>query len=147
MNVVIRKLTVNDYNDMKKLDRELYEYHKSLRPDIYAKFIEMTPQDFEKDINDKNKYMIGAVVDNQLIGYLEAKFKDTYRDVLWIDALYVSPECRGKGIATKLMKETEEFAKSKKLPIEFYAASENKSAIKLYQNLGYKIQRYTFEKD
>lgn len=56
---------------------------------------------------------------------------------LWLDDLYVSPEFRGKGIATALMRYLADFAINREcVRFEWMVLDWNKSAIGFYRKLG-----------
>jgi len=64
-----------------------------------------------------------------------------------IITLNVSPSYRRKGIATKMLKETEEFLKQKGInEIHLEVREDNSVALKLYQKIGYqkigRIEKY-----
>jgi ribosomal protein S18 acetylase RimI-like enzyme len=86
--------------------------------------------------------VVGLVwVDFRGGGYLERK-------IGFIHYLYVLPEYRHHGLATKLKKAAEQFCRGHGChAVEGVVAKQNQAMIKLNQKLGYEIARYVFSKN
>jgi ribosomal protein S18 acetylase RimI-like enzyme len=93
-------------------------------------------------LNRKRTLTLVAMEGNQIVGYLTAvypKFKKL-RGNAYI-ALAVKSSHRGKGIGTKLMRESEKHAKTKNIRrMELEVFGKNVKAIDLYKRLGYEIE-------
>ena len=103
-------------------------------------------------IIDKNHPLEGAVAlndDNEMIGFVH------YREVpntltadrgLFLDDLFVAEDARRSGAARALIEFTKDYARQHKLAqIQLITASDNKTAQKLYDQLGTKTNWVTYE--
>ncbi len=64
-----------------------------------------------------------------------------------LDNIYVLPDHRRKGVATKLFTEVELWAKEKgAIRLDLFTWDFNKDAIAMYQAMGMTPQRHVFEK-
>lgn len=80
-----------------------------------------------------------AINEEQSPEYSEIKWFYDGRKVLVIHRLSVHPEAQGKGIAKKMLNSIEDMAtKNNYSCIRLDAYSGNETALKLYENLGYK---------
>ncbi|MBN1970003.1 MAG: GNAT family N-acetyltransferase [Candidatus Delongbacteria bacterium] len=89
-----------------------------------------------------------ATHNNKIIGFVWAEFVDNDPEDSKIISLWVDPDYRNQGIATKLKKKLEENLKIsgvKKLRTNVYAP--NKQMLDLNLKLGYRIIRYDMLKD
>lgn len=78
-----------------------------------------------------------AIIDNRKIGVLRAVKKT---QVWKIGAVYVDPDFRGRGIASKLFLSTLETIKQQKekFDVELEVNAEQEAAVRLYQKFGFK---------
>lgn len=91
---------------------------------------------FENEISNPKAYYIVALCDGKAVGYCGIDF---VVDEGSITNLAVHPDFRNKGIASKLLKLTEEFAFNEKLSfITLEVRESNYNAIKLYEKNGFK---------
>lgn len=102
----------------------------------------------KKDIEDRNLYgyyknanCLGAISINthQDKEYKEIDWKGPDENVIVIHRLAVNPDYQSKGIARLLMEFAEDYAKKKKCSaIRLDSYSQNKLALKFYENRGYQ---------
>lgn len=81
---------------------------------------------------------------NEILGWrisekdMEEWGDETGPDQVYIDSLFVEPEFRKHGIATRLFEEVFEAEKSLGKPFGLLVEPENKSALKLYEKVGFR---------
>ncbi len=100
------------------------------------------------DINDMlnrdDCAIIVAEEDGKLVGsgsarILEAKNYNNYAYYAFLGFMYVDPAFRGKGVNSRIIDELKQWANSKGLEeIRLQVYSENGSAIKAYEKVGFK---------
>jgi len=104
----------------------------------------------EKKINSLCEFMIkkdiillGALEDNILAGFLWAFENDHFGERrIHINQVVVSEQFRCKGIGTQLIKEVEKKAKNlNAVSIELIVSENNKSALNMYDKLGFYTER------
>lgn len=103
--------------------------------------------------NKKNVILFVAEIDKQIVGILNGKiFKWKWSDkkpfdIARVGNLVVLKRYRQKGIASQLMRQFEEWARSKKINfIDLNITSKNKVAYNLYSKLGYSDYTLTMVK-
>lgn len=152
--VMIRALQKDDYPFIDLCMQELHALHANERPDLYAPLEHpYSEQDFLSIVENK-KHLTVAVVDeaNSMIGFGIATLKEKSGMIpnlktAYIDDIFVRQEYRRKGLAKKIFAELECRAKEHGASrIDLMVWAFNEPALKLYQALGMKPQRYIFEK-
>ena len=89
---------------------------------------------------------------NRLVGFASASVPHDYplevsEFVGVIDDVYVLPKFRGRGIGKRLVVESLKKMKDKSVnAVRLIVLKENKTAIKLYEKLGFRIYRYGMTK-
>ena len=99
-----------------------------------------TRQQIAYMLTDYNAIALAATTNKEIAGFVIARIdigrNNMFGHILTID---VSPEHRRKGIAQKLLNQTETLLKTKGVTeIRLEVREDNIQAIKLYQKLGYK---------
>jgi len=133
---------------------EIFEIYESCRRAMRAAGIFQWQDEYptintiKQDLEDKTLYgyyengkCLGAVCAStfQDEEYKEIKWEGPDENVIVIHRLAVSPEHQAKGIARLLMDFAEDFAKKKNYSgIRLDSYSQNKRALKFYENRGYK---------
>ncbi|PAD82688.1 GNAT family N-acetyltransferase [Niallia circulans] len=93
-------------------------------------------------LSDPASYVCGAFVEKDLVGIVtlmrETKKKLSHRANIY--AVYVTPKCRGKGVAKHLLKATIEKSRDLQGIEQVYLAvvAENAAAKKVYQAFGFE---------
>lgn len=98
----------------------------------------------------KRTWLQVAVADSRVVGFIWVDFRGPGylgRKIGFVHYLYVSPEYRQHGLATRLKKIAEKVCRARGCDaVEGVVARQNKAMIKLNKKLGYKITRYVFSK-
>jgi len=151
----IRKMIESDYDMVIELYRELDEMHVQARPDYFVRRDKekIYPRDaFIQNLSYPGGLDLGAFENEQLVGIASATLWEEsgmVKDVktVCLDNIYVLPDHRRKGVATKLFTEVELWAKEKgAIRLDLFTWDFNKDAIAMYQAMGMTPQRHVFEK-
>lgn len=129
----IRKAKKTDFRALWKILTNTPELQSDSEGDTYdqkwLKEVLSSPKENLTLIAEENKKFIGFAIVHYLISVKQSIVND----------LFVVKEYRGKGIASKLMKECEKDAKKKKFRyITGFVRTNNKKMQKLKEKLGYK---------
>lgn len=151
----IRKLTKADYPLVLPLFQALDQLHVDARPDWFIMREDVYPEkDYDEVISSPRCLMLGAFDSTEnLIGLSRATLWEESGmvkgcKIVCLDSLYVLPEYRHQGIATKLFRQVESWATEKGATrLELHAWSFNTSALALYEVMGMKPQRFVLEKN
>lgn len=146
--IEIRKSVAKDYEEIAKMHEAEYFLHCKIRPDIFEakNFKELENIDFEQKLVNSNKILLTALYNEAVAGFLEADFCVRFQEYIWISAVFVKENFRGKNIGSLLIQKIEEIAKEKQIRVELNCWAGN-SAIDFYKKLGFKTQRYIMEKE
>ena len=151
----IRKLTESDYDAVLDLYQKLDELHVQARPDCFVsrEKEKVYPKDaFVHNLSYPGGLELGAFEKNKLVGIVRATLWEESCMVkgvktVCLDDIYVLPNYRRKGIASKLFSEVEDWAKSQgAIRLDLHTWDFNKGAIAMYQAMDMTPQRYVFEK-
>ncbi len=146
MNTKIRKATINDLDKgLLSVFIEGYRYHQNGRPDVFANISDDVLK--EDLINNLNRLSTIVIFDGDtIVGYLSYLIKGNHSKKLHVDQLIISENYRGKGLGKKLMDEVKNIAlKNNCDRIELDCWMFNKSAIAMYEHIGFDRQRIMFE--
>ena len=127
-NLVIRQLESSDFDDMMEVWTKA-ELKHTPSPEDYK-------QRFENEIQNPNIHYVGAEVDGRIVG-LMITTSDGRKG--WLNRLAVLPEYQRRGLAEKMMLESERILKEK--GINVFACliyEDNDMSIPLVYKLGYK---------
>ena len=150
----ICELKREDYAAIDICMQELHALHVEARPDIYAALEHPYPEQEFSEIVGDGKHIALAVKDenNCIMGFGIATLKEKSGMVdglktAYVEDIFVRKEYRRQGIAKKIFEQLEKRAKEQGAErIDLMVWSFNEAALKLYQSLGMKPQRYIFEK-
>ncbi len=138
----IRKIEKKDSNVVLEMMKAFYD-----SPAI----IEKAPESvLRKDIEDcigELPFIEGFVFEEEgkLLGYamVAKSYSTEYGGIcIWVEDLYLLPECRGKGIATKFFEHIESIYGDEAVRFRLEVAKDNENAIKSYEKSGYKKLDY-----
>jgi ribosomal protein S18 acetylase RimI-like enzyme len=87
------------------------------------------------DSLEKGEYFMNIKESNKIVGSLWVK---KYNNTFILRDVFVLPEYRNQGIATKMIRDIVIHIQPKKLPIYLYVDSTNKQAISVYTKLGFE---------
>ncbi len=154
--MMIRKLAAADYPAALELFCSLDQLHVEARPDWFRERenAEIFPQAaFDAGVEDPECLFVGAFSDEKLIGLVRAtlwKESGMIQDLrnVCLDNIYVLPDYRHRGIATKLYASVEEWAVAQQAQrIELHVWDFNKDALAAYTTWNFHPQRYVLEKE
>lgn len=145
---MIRILKQNDVDDAYNLTKEMLKNAPASFPDSFDED-NLSKSFFSSYINDGPRcVIIGYYVGNKLVGmagiYGFQNKKSKHKGCIW--NVYVSPEYRGKKIASKLIDACIKYAK--KIELEWLVLNVSSGALnamKLYKKHGFKV--FGVEKD
>ena len=138
--MVIRKATEADIPQLLRLMRELAEFEKYAEDFAVTEEVlreqgfRRSPPDFHCLVADESGKLTGFLV------YYFVPFTYRAKPNMIIKELYVTAECRSKGISKLLMKAVaKEAAQAGCAMIKWYVAKWNQRGIEFYERLGAKI--------
>ena len=143
MDIVIREIEEKDYSAVKALlFNELWE--NKINDNNVVPF-------FNKVRNDENYQTFVALLNNNVVGFIStvttiwAAFESA--DML-VEGFAVKNEYQGKGIGTKLLKHTENYAKRNGIfSVGLCSGFQRTSAHAFYEHNGYIKGSYAFHKN
>ena len=143
-NVIIRKATLEDLSIIQELNNSLFKLEKENYDSTLVKdwpLSEEGKEYFSDLIN--NHYVIVAILDNVIIGYLAGSIeeKGSYVEVQYgeINNMIISDEYRDYGIGKLLINNFKEYCKSNNISnIKVVASYKNKNAIEFYRKNGFE---------
>ena len=143
-NVIIRKANLEDLSIIQELNNSLFKLEKENYDSTLVKdwpLSEEGKEYFSDLIN--NHYVIVAILDNVIIGYLAGSIeeKGSYVEVQYgeINNMIISDEYRDYGIGKLLINNFKEYCKSNNISnIKVVASYKNKNAIEFYRKNGFE---------
>lgn len=150
---MIRKMILEDYEEVKEIFREVHNLHLENRPDIYKNGDSLPIEVFKEFLNDNDYLNYVYIVDNKVIGALISIIKTTMDNsivkahkICFIDSLGIKEEHRHQGIGKKLYEHLKNEIKSQNIDaIELNVWGFNKNAINFYESLGMTIKNIRYE--
>ena len=151
----IRKMKINDYESVQKLQHQAYVLHSNARPDLYIKNANsFNFEYFVEQLNSKSTINLVYEENKEIVGILLAQYKKQSkvpfvrkRNVIFIDSVVVEKNYHKMGIGRRMMEYLEHIAKKKKVEsIELNVYSFNKDAQKFYKALGMSEKSSIYEK-
>ena len=150
--ISIRKLKLEDYEDVDTLMQQLHRIHVDARPDLYAEMEHPYSEEYFAQLIENDKIIgIAAEIDRKVVGLCTATMRDKSNmvkmPIAYVDDLVVDKDFRRRGIAKRLFAFMEEEARkrgAKRLDLMVWEF--NREALKFYESFGMKPQRYILEK-
>ena len=148
MDIKIREVTINDYEDLCKIYAELDEHHRLNHPELFIK-----PDGYERAkeyisgvIDDNDKALFVAEIESKIVGFSECFILKSSnfpvikkREWIQLDNIAVSRDYHNCHIGSLLLKRVLEWARLKQINrIELKVYSFNKNAIEFYEGKGFK---------
>ena len=122
----IRRATLKDKGQIIKLVKK-----------FYSRSSPKTVKAWEKAYEKMIKLLFVAEINKKIVGFIAYSTK---QNSIYIEDLYVSKKCRGKGVATSLIKFIDNIRKKlKKGYITGNVRRKDKPAIRFYKKTGFKI--------
>lgn len=124
---------------------EGYRYHQKGRPDIFTNLSDEILR--ENLIKNFEKLETILILDNDnIVGYLSYRFKESNAKKLDIDQLIITEEYRGKGLGKALINEAKKIATNNNCDrIELNCWLFNENALAMYEHIGVDRQRIIYE--
>lgn len=151
----IRKIRLDDYEQIKALEIQVHRQHQKARPDVFKKDESgvLNYEYFLQILNSKKYYGFVCVQDGKIVGELFAFLKTgspapfmKNRKVMFVESIAVDSNFRRSGIGTKLMNHLKNFAKKQGFEaIELNVWAFNNQAIDFYKSLGMNLKTTVFE--
>lgn len=155
--MVIRNLKIEDFDNVNDLFMQLHNSEMEQRPDLFRKIEKPTTSkawDFEASLSDNSKIMIGAEVDDKIVGFAIIQIRQSAykvqatRTYAYFENIVVDNSYRRTGIGTAVYQEGIKRAKERgATSAELKVWNFNAEAISFYQSLGMSVQSLTMEKE
>ena len=144
MDIVVREMRNNDYNDVREVDEQTQrQYHGSR----WDQFSEQEKEDHLKSrksefaINFKSGFCFVAERNRKIIGFIFAYETLPFRGKLHIHHIAITPEYQNQGIGIFLYKTLIEKAKKKHIKkIIARINLDNPASIRLHEKIGFHLK-------
>lgn len=142
-DILIRKANLEDLTIIQDLNNKLFELEKkNYDPTLVSEWplTDEGKEYFEDLIN--NHYVIVAVLDNEIIGYLAGTIneKGSYEEIQYgeINNMLINEKYRGYGVGKKLIDQFKEYCKESNIyNLKVVASAKNINAINFYKKNGF----------
>ncbi len=140
----IRKVNINDYNDIINLYQQLFDSEKVFDNNIKKtyKVSEKEGQMIKKRIRSRKGIFLVAEIDSKIVGLIDGYIMENiyYEEkISYLNHLYVDEEYRNNDIGSKLIEEFSKVSKTKGAKYITLSAFENNTpAVSLYKKLGFE---------
>ena len=154
--MIIRDLTIADFDAVNDLFMQLHDLHVEHRPDLYRRIDKPATTrawDYEASLEDKDIIMLGAEADGKIVGFCITEIRRSESKALvprisaHIKNLAVDRNYRRQGIGKALYDAAVTRGKAYGAgAVELEVFSFNDSAIAFYRSLGMTVQSCTMER-
>lgn len=145
MDIEIRKANKNDIDSIVNLANELYETEMPFDTNLKAGYYKTKTgrKQLLKDIKSKKKIVLVAILNNNIVGFVDGYIYDKEemykKKVAYLDSISVSKDYKRNGIGTKLIDEFTNIMKEKGCSyIKLNAFRNNVPAVELYKKKDFK---------
>lgn len=150
--IKIDKATINDYDEINRLTKEIAQFHKEIMPE---RFKDILVKDYDKDtfleeVNNPSDLWLVARDGDKVVGTLLVYITSDSTNTIfaYIDNLMVDKDYQSKGVGSKLYLEACNFAKEQNVNLlQLDVWADNKNALQFYQNHGMSPLRYILKKE
>ena len=150
-NAFIRFARMEDYEAVERIVMQVQDLHIEWRPDIYKKCdVVLAYEEFLEAVGSET--LLVAELAGKVEGILLFTYrhigsdKQVKRDVLFIDAMAVDEEHRGKGIGHQMFDVVKQIAQEKQLDgIELQVNARNAKAKAMYESYGFTEKSINME--
>ena len=147
----IRDMKLEDYNDVDRLMAQVHKIHVEGRPDLYVNVEHIySMEQYKKMVEDEDMISVIAEDQGMVVGIcfvsMRARTGMVNRRTAYMDDLCVDETYRGKGIGKILYEHVKVRAKkmgAERLDLMVWSFNEN--AIRFYEEMGMRPQRYIME--
>lgn len=147
----IRNMRLEDYREVDRLMAQVHKLHVEGRPDLYIDVEHIYSMElFQEMVENEDMISVLAEEDDAVVGIcfvsMRAKTCMVKRRTAYMEDLCVDEACRGKGIGRKLFEYAKKRAKEMGAErMDLMVWNFNESALKFYEEMGMKPQRYIME--
>lgn len=151
--MTIRNMTLADYDAVDNLMQLVHKIHTDARPDLFLPLKHpYSFEEYQKMIASEEIICILAEEDGKTAGIcfvsLRQKTCMVERCTAYLEDLCVAASFQHQGVGKALYQEAERLARKKgAIRMDLMVWSFNQSAIRFYESLGLRPQRYIFEKN
>lgn len=153
MDNTVKRLTMNEYDEVKELATYLHNFHYQARPDLFKPKPAFNLEYYSRLISDDMSLALGIFVENKLVGYLFAHYHSVkehivYQDcnIMSISDIVIHPDYQHNGLATNLLEAFRIYCSSYDVDsYELNVYAFNEAAIKLYEKFGFKPKNIAME--
>jgi len=148
MDIKIREVVINDYEDLCEIYAELDEHHRLNHPELFIKpdGYERAKEYISEIIDDNNKALFVAEIESKIIGFSECFILKSSnfpvikkREWIQLDNIAVTRDYQNCQIGSLLLQKIVEWAKFKGINrVELKVYSFNKNAIEFYLKKSFK---------
>ena len=151
------QVSQGDYIALCEIWKELDEYHAQLCPDRVrnSNTPSLTPEKFNLLLNSENEILFIAKGNDQVLGFISLRIQhypdkglSIGRSFVLVDNIYVSKQCRSKGIGRMLIEQAKTWGKEKGVNrLELQVFGSNAEAIAFYESIGMSPLYLRYEQD
>lgn len=147
----IRNMRLEDYREVDRLMAQVHKLHVEGRPDLYIDVEHIYSMElFQEMVENEDMISVLAEEDDAVVGIcfvsMRAKTCMVKRRTAYMEDLCVDEACRGKGIGRKMFEYAKKRAKEMGAErMDLMVWNFNESALKFYEEMGMKPQRYIME--
>ena len=131
--MIVTPANINDAREILELQKLAYQIEGERYNDYALPPLTQTLTEMEADI--KNKVVLKAVIDEQIVGSVRAYVTE---GTCYIGRLIVQPDLHNQGIGTRLMHEIEECFDDIVERFELFTGHKTAGALHLYHRMGYR---------
>ncbi|WP_440055932.1 GNAT family N-acetyltransferase [Pseudoalteromonas sp. T1lg65] len=149
--IIIRAAVPEDYDQLQSLEQKMIEAERPF--DHTIKREPTYYYDLDELITDNDTELLVAVVDSKVIatGYVQirtAREAYIHQQYGYVGFIYVDEEYRGHGLCQQIIERLVQWGKSKDLThYQLDVFSENTSAIRAYEKLGFRTTLHKMKLD
>lgn len=152
-DIIVRKMCINDFNQVHKLVEQVHKLHLNERKDIYRNVDPLPFDEFKKYLREHQYFCFVAEVNDVIVGEIISEIKEVKEDgifkqrrLLFIEDICVDKNYTRKGIGRKLCNMAKQLARKENVSsIELNVWAFNKNAINFYKELGFTCKSMRYE--
>ena len=153
-DIIVRKMCINDFNQVHKLVEQVHKLHLNERKDIYRNVDPLPLDEFKKYLREHQYFCFVAEVNDVIVGEIISEIKEVKEDgifkqrrLLFIEDICIDKNYTRKGIGSKLCDMAKQLARKENVSsIELNVWAFNKNALDMYKHIGFSEQSIKFEK-
>ena len=149
--MLIRNITVQDFEKVNELMCEVHDLHVRNRPDLYTAMEEPYPREkFTEDVGKEDVISVLAEENGEVLGICFVSFREktgmVCRRTAYMEDLCVRENNRARGVGRGLFEHVREEAKRMGAGrLDLMVWGFNETAFAFYEKMGMQVQRYILE--